>query len=333
MEAQYTMEELKAMQAWPLKKKIAVTKTRIVEWYQYWNEMVYVPFSGGKDSTVLLYLVRSIYPEVPAAFSDTGLEYPEIREFVKLFDHVEWLHPVEWDRKTRQYRRTNFRNAIEKYGYPLVSKEQAAFIQECRDTKSEKLRNIRINGNKHGRGKISKKWLPLVEAPFKVSDKCCDVMKKHPSILYERETGRHPIMGTTTVESKQRESNWLLYGCNAFSKGRPTSQPLSFWTEDDILGFLTIYHDDILRMIDANIKHPWASIYGDIIYEDGHYKTTGAERTGCIFCGFGAQCDKSPTRFEKLKETHPKQYEYCMKPWEDGGLGMSDVLDFIGVKY
>ena len=52
-----------------------------------------------------------------------------------------------------------------------------------------------------------------------------------------------------------------------------------------------------------------------------------------MFCMFGAQCEKSPNRFQKMKETHPRQYAYCMKSVEDGGLGLRDVLDYIGVPY
>lgn len=69
------------MQSWDLDRKIQVTTARIMEWYEHYNGLVYVAFSGGKDSTVLLDLVRRIYPDVPAVFCDTGLEFPEIRQF------------------------------------------------------------------------------------------------------------------------------------------------------------------------------------------------------------------------------------------------------------
>ena len=107
----YTPEDLKIMQSWSLERKIQVTQTRIIEWYQKNNGKVYVSFSGGKDSTVLLDLARRIYPDVPAVFIDTGLEYPELREFVKTIQNVTWLKPE-----------MNFRKVIEKYGYPVISK-------------------------------------------------------------------------------------------------------------------------------------------------------------------------------------------------------------------
>ena len=131
-------------QSLPLPVKVLLTKARIRQWYNEFCGNVYVSFSGGKDSTVLLDLVRSIYPDVTAVYVDTGLEYREVRDFVKTVDNVVWLKP-----------KMNFKEVIMKYGYPLISKEQSQYIREYRTTKSEKLKNIRWNGNKYGRGKIS----------------------------------------------------------------------------------------------------------------------------------------------------------------------------------
>ena len=81
------------MQSWDLDRKIQVTTARILEWYEHYNGLVYVAFSGGKDSTVLLDLVRRIYPDVPAVFCDTGLEFPEIRQFAMSVNNVVVLRP------------------------------------------------------------------------------------------------------------------------------------------------------------------------------------------------------------------------------------------------
>ena len=93
-EAVCTKEELRTMQAWPLEQKIQVTQAKIREWYEHYGGKVFVSFSGGKDSTILLDLVRDLYPDVPAAYADTGLEYPEIQDFVRSVPNVEWLQPV-----------------------------------------------------------------------------------------------------------------------------------------------------------------------------------------------------------------------------------------------
>lgn len=303
-----TNNDLLVMQHLSLDIKITMTKSRIRQWYNEFSGDVYVSFSGGKDSTVLLHLVRELYPEVPAVYVDTGLEYPEIRDFVKTIDNVTWLRPE-----------MNFKEVILKYGYPIISKEQSAFIQEYRTTKSEKLKKIRLEGNKYGRGKISKKWRFLIDAPFLIGDKCCDIMKKNPAKKYEKETGLHPYIGTMAEESAQRKSNWIKYGCNAFEKTRPTSQPLSFWTEQDILQYIRDYNIDYAK-----------EVYGSIVEdENGLLHTTGCQRTGCEFCLYGAQCEKGKGRLERIKEMHPKRYEFIMRPVNENGLGYKEVVDYI----
>ena len=270
----------------------------------------YISFSGGKDSTVLLHLVRKVLPNTPAVFVDTGLEYPELRQFVKTVDNVIWLKP-----------KMNFRQVIEKYGYPIISKEQAKYIREYRRTKSEKLKRMRIEGNKWGMGKIAKRWIYLIDAPFKIDDRCCDVMKKRPAKKFEKESGLHPIIGTMAVESEQRKSKWLQTGCNAFNGKRPNSRPLSFWTEQDILQYLKRY------------QLHYAPVYGEIVQdENGTLKTTKCQRTGCVFCAYGCHLEDNPNRFQRLKETHPKLWNYCMRHWSEGGLGMRLVLEYIGVQ-
>lgn len=87
MGQKHSITDLHQMQSLPVKAKIAMTNLRIQQWVEeYGEDGVYVSFSGGKDSTVLLDLVRKLYPSIVAVFVDTGLEYPEIREFVKRFE-------------------------------------------------------------------------------------------------------------------------------------------------------------------------------------------------------------------------------------------------------
>lgn len=120
--AERTIQDLWQMQGLPLSAKVKMTQQRIRDWvYAYGEDGVYVSFSGGKDSTVLLHLVRELYPNVRAVFVDTGLEYPEIRQFVKTFDNVEWLKP-----------KLTFKQVIQKYGYPFISKEVAECVYGAR---------------------------------------------------------------------------------------------------------------------------------------------------------------------------------------------------------
>ena len=132
----HTMQDLRQMQALPLSIKIRMTERRIRDWVnEFGEDGVYVSFSGGKDSTVLLDIVRNVcgFKDVPAVFVDTGLEYPEIRDFVKTFDNVVWLKP-----------KMTFKQVIETYGYPFISKEVSNCLRQLKTTKSDKLRLYRF---------------------------------------------------------------------------------------------------------------------------------------------------------------------------------------------
>ena len=310
--SKFTNDDLKEMQAMTLDQKIALSLTKIAEFNNKFALKTYISLSGGKDSTVLLHLVRKLYPNIPAVFIDTGLEFPEIKEFALSQPNVVRLRP-----------KMSFRQVIETYGYPLVSKQEAAKIRKLRHSNiSDKYRNYLLNGDERGKyGMLAKKWQFLVNIPEDISEKCCDVMKKAPAHQYEKETGRYPITGQMACESRLRKKIWLDYGCNIYEGNRIKSNPLSFWIEQDVLEYL------------VKFNVPYCSVYGEIKQDkNGKYYTTGEHRTGCIFCGFGCHLEDEPNRFQRLKETHPKLWEYCMKDWDDGGLGMKKVLDYINVK-
>lgn len=342
-----TKEDLKYFQAMPLEVKIGLTKNRIREWVRYYGTNgVYVSFSGGKDSTVLLHLVRSMYPDVEAVFVNTGLEYPEIQKFVKSFDNVTILRPE-----------IRFDDVIKKYGYPVISKEVSECVYQGRialknnATKySYRLKMLfGIAKDKDGNKSLynKEKYKPLLYTDFVCSHHCCNVMKKKPAKAYAKKTGKHQMTGQMAEESQLRTQQWLRNGCNGFDMKSPTSNPMSFWTEQDVLKYIKQY----------NV--PIASVYGEVVYavdpeqmridellndysETDTLTTSGCKRTGCIFCAFGCHLEKEPSRFQMLKETHPKQYEYCINGGEyvDGiwkpnkqGLGMGHVFNELNKIY
>lgn len=320
-----TREDLQILQAQDLDLKVALTKQRVREWVTAFSTSgVYVSFSGGKDSTVLLHIVRSIYPDIEAVFVNTGLEYPEIQRFVKTFDNVRTLYP----KKT-------FKQVICDYGYPMISKDVSQSIYEARSAGKESRVYQKFVPDSPYNLKYSNrfsmvKWEALLYTDFRLSHLCCHQNKKNPAKRYEKEFDKHPITATMTCESKLRESMWFATGCNAFDNKRPQSKPMSFWTEQDVLQYIK----------EENL--PIAPVYGDITINDCKYCTTGCSRTGCIFCGFGAHLEKGEGRFERLKRTHPKQYEFCMcggefvnglwQPNKDG-LGMKYVIDRLNSLY
>lgn len=305
-----TDEELKQLQNYPLDKKIKLTKQIIKEWYEYNNGNVYVSFSGGKDSTVLLDIVRSIYPNVPAVFCNTTCEFPELLEFVKSKDNVTILTPE-----------MTFEEVIKTKGYPIVSKSVANCVRLAKKNIAEgknTLRMRQIKGLEKGSIFNKGKWEFLLNAPFEVSEECCKELKTKPVVKYEKETGKKPIVAIMANEGRQRGVSIKQAGFNNYKKNKST--PMGFWLEQDVLEYILTNKLEI------------CSVYGDIIQveEKGKmiYKTTGEKRTGCIACGMGCHLEKEPNRFQRLKKTHPNLYNYIINE-----LGYGKVLDYIGVKY
>jgi 3'-phosphoadenosine 5'-phosphosulfate sulfotransferase (PAPS reductase)/FAD synthetase len=226
------------------------------------------------------------------------LEFPEIREFVKTVDNVEWIRP-----------KMPFRQVIEKYGYPVVSKVVSMGLHRYRVTTSEVQRQLRLHGGINpSSGKKQKRSVPvkyhyLKDAPFKISEKCCDVMKKEPFRRYEKETDRKPYIGTMAEDSFLRRQAYLASGCNAFSNKKPQSTPMMFWREDDVWRYI------------RERKLPYASVYDK-----------GEDRTGCMFCMFGCQRETGENRFQRMARTHPKQWAFCMDT-----LGLRGVLEYMGL--
>lgn len=288
-----TIDDKLAFMNMTLDDKIKRTKQLIMEWYAQYNGKVYVSFSGGKDSTVLLHIARNTLgcSDIVGVFDDTGLEHPEIRQFVKQQENIIWIKP-----------KLSFKQVIDKYGYPVISKEQSRYIFDLRsETTSDRMKNIRLNGSVKGGFKVAEKWKPLINADFKISNRCCDVMKKAPFKRFEKESGLYPIVGTMAAESRLRFQQYMVGDCNQYSAKHPISKPMSFWNEQDVLQYLKRYN------------LPIASVYGDIIEENGKLRTTGVHRTGCMFCMYGVHLEPTgQTRFDKMRITHPQLYDYIM---------------------
>lgn len=400
--SKHTINDLYQIQALPLSIKIRMTQRRIRDWVDYYGkDGVYVSFSGGKDSTVLLHLVREIYPEITGVYVDTGLEYPEVKEFVRRHENVEILRP-----------KMNFRQVITKYGYPFISKEVADCVYGSRRY-VEKLTE-REKGLEHGGivsnhtymadllgidrredkeneaykclqcGKIpsadiktpvrylilqgkyphkekgvetteysrmynKERYKFFLDAPFEISAHCCSIMKKAPMKNYAKRTGKMPMTAQMASESRLRTMKWLENGCNGFEMKCPVSNPMSFWTEQDVLAYLYCNHI------------PVASVYGEItadygagkaqentmelgLFDEGKplFETAGCNRTGCVFCGFGCHREKSPNRWEIAERfSNPAIIDYMLRGgafdekgiWkpDERGLGFWFVIEWINV--
>lgn len=298
-----TPKELAERQAWTLEQKIDHAVGTIEAFITRTGKTPYVSFSGGKDSTVLLDICRRfVSRDIKAVFDNTGNEFPEIVQFVRTIENVTIITP-----------KLNIRQIIANNGFPLISKETAHGIRQAKTTKSEKLRNIRLHGTDASKGmvigKIPDKWQYLVNEPFMVSEKCCDILKKRPFARYQRETDELPIIGTMASESRLRRQQYILRGeCNSWKKNHLASYPLSIWTEADIWAYIRKYNVPICSL----------------------YSRERCRRTGCMFCGFGAHLEKH-SRFAILYDLHPKAYEIFMR-YENNGVTYRQALRKIGVQ-
>lgn len=381
----HTMTDLYQMQSLPLSAKIQMTQRRIEEWVdRFGEEGVYVSFSGGKDSTVLVDIVRNVckYKDIPLVFVDVPTQYPELKKFAQTFQNLIVLKP-----------KISFAEVCEKYGFPMISKEVSNCVsgarkyvkyldrQKCNNTiltdrqtvpyacymadllgidrridkQNEQYKSLqmgvipsgseyrlrRLNGELTDRkGNYSQfnqeKYKFFLDAPFDISDMCCMEMKHKPAFAYEKQTKRKPILAVMASESTMRTQKWLQDGCNAFNVKRPHSNPMSFWTEQDVL----------LYIKENNL--PICSVYGDVVTDDEEtgqtnlsdfmdmeefelgrpiLHTTGCDRTGCVLCGFGCHLEKE-SRFERLKQTHPKFHNllYVLK---NNGITYAEAIDWV----
>lgn len=311
------MEKIENKIKWSLDQKIMHSLMLIDEYYHHYNGKVYLAFSGGKDSVLLKWLCDKFtkacgYPDIPLVFNNTTNEYKQILDFVKSFgDRVVWLKP-----------KMTFAQSLELNGYPLISKEQSQYIREAKTTKSDKLRDLRMNGRKkltksgkqYIQGKISEKWKFLVDEPINITNKCCDILKKDPAKKFEKETGLKPIVGVTQGEGGLRKQrSYMQDYCNTYGD-RPISKPLNIYFESDVW-------DVILSN-----KIPYCEIYDDQVI-DG-VLVSGEKRTGCAYCAFGQHLeDPENNKFTRNYYREKNRYLSFMDK-----LGYREALHKIGIK-
>lgn len=307
MEEKYAIspELLRYRQALPLYVKEGMTRDRIRNFVDmYGTDGVYLSLSGGKDSCVLLDIVRSMYPGIEAVYVDTWMEFPQIRSFIGQFDNVRILKPQK-----------GLKQIIEECGWCFPGKEVASTVEAARrgvPWAVRKMNGADKNGMPDKYRKRFNKWSFLMDAPFLISDQCCLEMKEDPLIQYENESGKKPIVALLAEESERRKMAYLKTGCNSFDSRRAMSKPMAFWTEQDILWYI-VEHG-------IGITPP----YGNITRcRDGKLRCTGEQRTGCMFCPVGCHLNGF-AKYRRLREYNRQLYDYCMYE-----LGLDFVLKWI----
>ncbi|MFI3212859.1 MAG: phosphoadenosine phosphosulfate reductase family protein [Eubacteriales bacterium] len=279
---------LKSLREMNLESKIIQTKYLIKEAIQEFGiDKVYISYSGGKDSTVLSHIAKSLYPDILHIFANTTNEYPETLSHIKWEQEQNGTNLISVIPRDSTGAVWNFKKVVENYGYPMFSKRISNAIRTYQHALSERTTANSLDYMERN----FKKYLKYKELP--ISDKCCDKLKKEPLRRKAKELGLQcAILGILASESYQREKDWLENGCNVFYERKDNhSRPLSFWTDEDISDFIKKY----------SVKIP--ELYN-----------MGYSRNGCMFCGFGVHLEAPDNnRYQRLKKTHPIQYHYFAK--------------------
>lgn len=300
------LAELRSRQAMPLDEKIEWSRQKIRHFAELagGSKKIVVAFSGGKDSTVLLHLARTVFPDIRGVFVNTGLEYPDIVKFVRSTENVDIIKPA-----------MSFSEVIATYGFPYPTKMQAEMISRMQrkletgaditDHKYMQKTFMNMDGEeKSSTYSISEKHKWIVYSGIKVSQKCCAVMKKDPMARYQKENGVYPITGVMADEGKSRTEVYLKYGCIlGQGSGNLLLKAIAFWRENDVWEYL------------KKFGVPYASIYDK-----------GETRTGCVFCGFTNGREKE-NKFQRLQTLCPQYHRYGER------IGVADVCKKLHIPY
>lgn len=324
--------------------KIEHATAKVLEWAETCadNGKNYAVSVGGLDSIVLLLFTRSILGEQVQGMSVSALEDKSIQRIHKELGVV----PIKPG--------MSFVRILNTVGFPIYSKQIAKDLEHLQIPKKEAdFRKTYYNhalmtgetgpwgGFRQSEGmKMDDSLLELFGgewadhrpdlnckcANFKVSAQCCEIMKEAPSRQYQEEHNIWPFLGLMQVEGGQRRFSLRKYGCNYVGKESQRSCPFNYFSRQDLL------------TLALDLKAPVPEIYGEIVMDsDGKLRTTKAQRTGCVMCGFGIHLESRPHRFDRLYMRNPKEWEFwmekCCTDDDDTKYGWGRVLDYIGVKW
>lgn len=273
--------ELKERLSWTFEQKEFHLLDVVSVFLHYYPNAVAM-FSGGIDSTMLLHAMRRIKADVVGKFGNTTNEFADILRFVKQTPNIEIVNP-----------KINFKECIEKFGFPLISKKNARMINDCRHPTGKNdasinlyMTGIRKDGQK-GKFIIPKSLRYLLDVPFDITHKCCTILKHNP--LGNNNCGA--CIGTMATDSNMRKESYKKTGC--INYGDNTCRPLSIFTKKDIWEYQKRY----------NV--PYTTIYDK-----------GETNTGCAYCGMGLLFDR--TRYDRVKKLEPKRFEEMMEIKNNG---------------
>ena len=330
--------QMVALQSLPYEVKVGKAKQRIREFIYGCDQLGFNTHVsvGGLDSITLLCLIRSMNIDIPAV-SVSVLEDKSIIRVHKQLG-VTMLKPLKAKHEI-----------LQEEGFPVISKKIATKIMALQEPTegNATIRHAIITGECGEKGhfatnsamQLPKRWLELFGGyenenegtnykvpPFKVSSKCCEIMKERPCDIWAKENNSKPFLGLMASEGGRRQEALEEHGCNYFGKTTIRSAPFAPFLRNDLL------------QLALDLDVPIPEIYGRIERDpNGNLRTTGAQRTGCEMCGFGVHMEKRPHRFDKLYDRNPKAWDYWMNKCctdKDGNkYGWGLVLDYIGVEW
>ncbi len=303
-----------------LDKKVTEAMHRIEDLYHETNGKCYVSFSGGKDSTVVLALIKmcsEIYtiPEegIKAVFANTGIELGITVDFVK-WCKDNWYHNIELIKPEKP-----FAWVIQNKGKPIKSKVKSEYLERYQngritDNLVQQFIDGKTNQGKNAtRSKLADKDMHMIhdDFPIKASNKCCKYMKKKPFTRYAKENGmKGTIIGIRLAEGGARELNAfnrIERGnnklCTSVSGDYIKKYPIIDWTDDDVEQFIKQYDVPLSKA----------------------YTEFGMKRTGCMCCPYSLNIDKM---LEYLYYHEPNRYKASMFFMKDVYIAQNVILPF-----
>lgn len=254
------------------------------------EERFYLSFSGGKDSTVLHYLLDEAIPNntIPRVFINTGIEYKMIVDFVKglaINDNRIMILNVG----------KNIKKTLDEVGYPFKSKEHSLKVGQYQLGSRAKS----ILSYKQGKSKFScpKKLLYQFDEGFsiKLSDKCCYEFKKKPFAQYESESGR-----TIALTGMRKEEGGLRANMRCIVT--------------DKVGNIKKFHPL------AVVSEQWEEWYikeKNIKLCKLYYEPYNFKRTGCKGCPYSLDLQEQLSVMELYLPNEAKQCETIWQPVYD----------------
>ncbi|GHU69526.1 hypothetical protein FACS1894184_13700 [Clostridia bacterium] len=228
----YTISDLNEMRSFSLQRKIQITTTRLIEWYNIYNGQVYLIFDGTPESRVLAELGAKLFASglvkengaLHLVHVRTGTELPELDAYIAAeVDKLSRKAEVNIDYLEPEHR---YDKVITKYGLPAISREVSTSISAARRGAAWAIRDLTT-------GKY-KQYKRILDSDVKVSPYCCEIMKEQPYNQYEARTGLSRVY-PTLAENSESTQTWVSLGCN--STETRESRPMSFWTRDDIADY------------------------------------------------------------------------------------------------